>query len=113
VTIALVWIMTGIVSLGVYPVEQSYALLARAGITDWMAGIALYSAALLNITFGVATLLIKRRRFLWFAQAAVITAYTVIVTLKLPEFWLHPYGPISKNLPMLAVIWVLYELEKR
>jgi uncharacterized protein YbjT (DUF2867 family) len=112
-TIALVWIITGIVSLGIYPIEQSYALLARVGVTGWAAGIALYGAALLDIAFGIAILVVKRRRFLWFAQATVITAYMAIITLKLPEFWLHPYGPISKNLPMLAAIWVLYELEKR
>jgi uncharacterized protein YbjT (DUF2867 family) len=112
-TIAFVWIFTGIVSLGVYPADQSYALLARVGLTGWTASVALYGAALLDIALGIAIFIVRRRRFLWIAQAALILAYTVIITVKLPEFWLHPYGPILKNLPMLAVIWLLYELEKR
>jgi hypothetical protein len=37
----------------------------------------------------------------------------VIITIRLPEYWLHPYGPILKNLPMLAAIYLLYTLEKR
>jgi hypothetical protein len=32
--------------------------------------------------------------------------------VRLPEFWLHPYGPVLKNLPMLAALWLLLELER-
>ena len=111
-SIALVWILTGVVSLGLYPVEESYALLARTGITGWLAPLMLYGAALLDLCFGIATLALKRRRWLWAAQLSVIGFYTVIITFRLPEFWLHPYGPLSKNLPMLAAIWLLLALEK-
>jgi hypothetical protein len=44
---------------------------------------------------------------------ALIGFYTVVIAFKLPEFLLHPYGPLTKNLPMLAAIWLLYELEER
>lgn len=111
-SIALVWIVTGIVSLGLYPVEDSYALLARVGITGMLAPLMLYGAALLDLAFGIATLALKRRYWLWLAQLAVIGFYTAIITWKLPEFWLHPYGPLLKNLPMLAAIWLLFEWEK-
>jgi hypothetical protein len=37
----------------------------------------------------------------------------VIISFQLPEFWLHPYGPMIKNLPMLAAIYCLYVLEQR
>lgn len=112
VSIALVWIVTGIVSLGLYPVQDSYALLARVGITGMLAPLMLYGAALLDLAFGIAILVMKRRYWLWLAQLAVIGFYTLIITWKLPEFWLHPYGPLLKNLPMLAAIWLLFEWEK-
>jgi uncharacterized protein YbjT (DUF2867 family)/uncharacterized membrane protein YphA (DoxX/SURF4 family) len=112
-SIALVWIVTGIVSLGLYPVEESYALLARVGITGWLAPVMLYGAALLDLCFGVATLVLKKRYWLWLAQLSVILFYTFIISWRLPEFWLHPYGPLLKNLPMLAAIWLLFEWEKR
>jgi uncharacterized protein YbjT (DUF2867 family) len=112
-SIALVWIVTGIVSLGLYPVADSYALLARVGISGVLAPLMLYGAALLDLGFGVATLVLKKRRVLWIAQLAVILFYTAVISWKLPEFWLHPYGPLLKNLPMVAAIWLLMELEKR
>jgi len=46
------------------------------------------------------------------AQIALIVGYTAIITARLPEFWLHPYGPVLKNLPMLAALWLLLEFER-
>jgi len=112
-SIAVVWLIAGIVSMGVYPVEESYAMLARVGITGTFAPLALYGAAALDIAFGLGTLFLRNRRLLWIAQATLICMYTLTITVYLPEFWLHPFGPLAKNLPILAVIWLLYELEKR
>ena len=112
-SIALVWIVTGIVSLGLYPVADSYALLARVGITGALAPLMLYGAALLDLVFGIATLCLKRRYLLWLAQIVVIVFYTAIISWRMSDFWLHPYGPLLKNLPMLAAILLLLELEKR
>ncbi|SNS79580.1 Nucleoside-diphosphate-sugar epimerase [Noviherbaspirillum humi] len=114
-TVALVWIVTGIVSLGLYPVQESYALLARVGVTGVLAPVMLYGAALLDLGFGIATLFLRGRllrRLMWLGQIAVIAFYTLIISWRLPEFWLHPYGPLLKNLPMLAAIWLLMEMEK-
>ncbi len=112
ITIALVWIVTGIVSLGLYPVADSYALLTRVGVTGWLAPVMLFGAALMDLAFGIAILIMRRRRWLWLAQVAVILFYTAIISWRLPEFWLHPYGPLLKNLPMLAAIWLLFEVEE-
>jgi uncharacterized protein YbjT (DUF2867 family) len=113
VALALMWIWTGVVSFGLYPVQDSYALLARVGLHGALATIALYGAALLDLVLGVLTLAApaRRRRLVWLAQAALIGGYTLLVTLFLPEYWLHPYGPISKNLPILALIGLLWALE--
>jgi uncharacterized protein YbjT (DUF2867 family) len=114
-SIALVWIVTGIVSLGLYPVEQSYALLARTGVPAALAPLMLYGAALMDLAFGIGSIALpaRLRRPLWIAQLALILFYTVIISVRLPEFWLHPYGPLLKNLPMLAGIWMLFELERK
>ena len=113
ISIALVWIWTGIVSLGLYPTSASYDLLARVGIRGAVAPLMLYGAAVLDLLVGLATLLLPKRRLLWLLQLAVIFGYSVIITFRLPEFWLHPYGPLSKNLVMLAAIYLLYVLEPR
>jgi uncharacterized protein YbjT (DUF2867 family) len=112
-SIALVWIWTGVVSLGLYPRTDSLELLARTNITGPLAEVTLYAAATLDLALGAATLLLRRRRWLWLAQLVLILGYTIVITIKLPEFWLHPYGPLLKNLPMLACIVLLHRLEAR
>jgi hypothetical protein len=111
-SIALMWLVTGFVSLWVYPVADSLELLRRVGVPVAFGPLMLYSAAALDFALGVGTLVLRRRRLLWLAQIALIVFYTVIISLYLPEFWAHPYGPILKNLPLLAAIWLLYSLEK-
>ena len=110
---ALVWIWTGIVSFGLYPEADSLALLARLGADGEFARVLLYGAALLDLILGVLILTLRgsKRQALWVAQFCLIAFYTVAITFWLPEFWLHPYGPILKNLPMLAALLLLYQLE--
>lgn len=112
-SIALVWIVTGLVSLGLYPVELSYALLARTGTPPALQPLFLYGAGALDLMLGFWALWPRRRRIVWLVQGLLVLAYTAIITVKLPEFWLHPYGPVLKNLPFLAALWILYELEDR
>lgn len=112
-SIAAVWIITAIVSYGLYPVEASYELLARTGIPPALQPLMLYGAASFDLALGLGILFLGRRRWLWLAQLGLIGFYTVVIAIRLPEFLLHPYGPLSKNLPMLAAIWLLYELEEK
>ena len=103
------WIWTGIVSLGLYPVQDSLALLERVGLHGALGTVALYGAAALDLLLGVLTLAApaRWRGRVWAAQLALIAGYTVLITLFLPEYWLHPYGPISKNVPLMAAIALL------
>lgn len=113
-SLAAVWIVTAVVSFGLYPPEQSYALLQRAGVPAAWQPLALYGAAALDLVLGVLTLWpLRRTRSLWLAQIALIVGYTLIISWRLPEQWLHPYGPISKNLPMLALLALLFTLSPR
>ncbi len=112
-TIGIVWIATAIVSFGVYPVSESYALLARVGLTGAAASAALYGAAVIDLAFGIGVFALRDRRWLWRAQIALIVGYSLITAIALPEFWLHPFGPMLKNLPLLAAILLLHEFEDR
>ena len=111
-SVALVWIVTGVLSLGIYPVAESHALLARAGVPASLVPLFLYGAAGLDLVLGVLTLVLKRRAWLWLVQIALIVGYTATISARLPEYWLHPYGPVLKNLPMLAVLWLLYVVDR-
>jgi nucleoside-diphosphate-sugar epimerase len=113
-SVAVMWLVSGVVSLGLYPVDSSLRLLATTGITtEWMALAALYGAAALDIAFGVSIFALRRRRWLWIAQIIVVLGYTAIISVRLPHLWLEPFGPVLKNLPVLAVLWLLYQTEDR
>lgn len=111
-SLAVMWIVTAVVSAWIYPVEDSLALLARTGLTGTVGVLALHAAAALDFAFGVATLALRRRQWLYRLQAALIIGYTVVISVCLPEFWAHPYGPVLKNLPILAMIWLLHQLDR-
>jgi hypothetical protein len=112
-SIAAVWIITALVSFGLYPPAASYGLLARTGIPEALRPAMLYGAATFDLLLGLGILFLPRRRLLWLAQLALISFYTVVIGWRLPEFLLHPYGPLTKNLPLLAAIWLLYQLEEK
>jgi uncharacterized protein YbjT (DUF2867 family) len=111
-SIGIVWIASGLVSVGLYPVEQSLAMLQRVGLTGSFATAALYGAAALDVALGIATF-VSRRKGLWRLQMALILGYTAVISVFLPELWLHPFGPVLKNLPMLAALLLLHELDRR
>jgi hypothetical protein len=111
-SIAAVWIFTALTSAVLYPAEDSYRLLARTGVPASLQPLMLYGAAGFDVALGLATLMLTRRRWLWLMQSVLILFYSAVIAWKLPEFLLHPYGPLTKNLPMLAAIWLLYELEE-
>ena len=113
VSIAAVWLITAWVSVGPHPVPASLALLVSIGIPATLAPAALYGAAALDFVLGVLTLLPWRGRWLWNAQIALVLGYTLIISWRLPELWLEPFGPVTKNLPVLALLLALRDMEGR
>lgn len=109
-SLAAVWLVTGALSLGIYPLEDSLALLGRIGLVGMSALIALYLGAITDIVLGLLTLFV-RSKSLWITQGLLILAYTLIISIGMPEFWLHPFGPLLKNLPILVLLWLLYQHE--
>jgi uncharacterized protein YbjT (DUF2867 family) len=112
VTTAVMWLVTAWVSAFVYPVPASLRLLAAVGLEGTTALAALYGAAALDAVLGLGTLIARRRRALYLIQLATVAAYTLLITTFLPEYWAHPYGPILKNVPLLAMILTLFYLDR-
>jgi DoxX-like protein len=100
------------VSLGLYPVAWSLDLLAAVGLTGTPALAALYLLSFFDIAMGLMVLCM-RGAWLWGVQILVVLGYTLVVTAALPELWLHPFGPLLKNLPILAGLMLLFYLERR
>jgi uncharacterized protein YbjT (DUF2867 family) len=112
-TVALVWISAGLVSAFIYPGEESYALLSQVGITGSWAPLALYGAAALDLLLGFAILSKRWLRLAAYGQILTIALYTLIITVFLPAFWAHPFGPVVKNLPLVVATLSMLVLERR
>jgi len=111
-SLATVWILTGLLSLFAFPIGESLAMLARLGLSGGAASSALYAGAVLDLVLGIASVIRPGRR-LWVLQIVVIIGYTALIAYGLPEFIAHPFGPVLKNLPILALLFVLLAEETK
>lgn len=110
--LALIWLWTALCSAFLYPVAGSLALLEPVGVQGAAALAALYLAAGLDFALGVATLCKPGRR-LWAAQLWLVSGYTAVIAVALPEFLWHPFGPVLKNAAVIALLLILLTEEPK
>ena len=94
---------------------REFRLLGDFGLHGALAWGALYLGAVLDLALGLSMLLAPRRWLpaVYRAQILLILAYTALITLRIPQWWLHPFAPILKNLPMLVGTAMLATLDRR
>ncbi len=110
--IGLVWIWSGIVSAFLYPRPLALDLLHDIGIPVGIDLPLLYVASFLDIVLGALTIVGYRLDVLLKFQIVVIGVYTLLLTALAPYHWLHPFGPVLKNIPLIFTIYILMKLEK-
>jgi len=113
ITLALMWVLTGLTSAFFYPADASYAMLAKTGIEGTLAPLMLYGAAAFDLLLGLALLFCFQLRLAALMQIALMVIYSLIISVAIPEFWLHPFGPVSKNLPLIVSTLMLIIMENR
>lgn len=110
--LALLWIGSGLTSAWLFPQAGSYALLAGVGISGGAAPLALYGASVLDIVLGLAFLLRYRVKLAGAVQLGLMAVYSVIIGIFLPEFLLHPFAPLVKNLPLIVATAMVMATEE-
>lgn len=105
-SLAFLWLSTALTSLFGAP-EIGYRILAQAGIHGVLAELCVWGGGLLDMILGLWVLSGLRPQLCITIQMATIVLYSVLLTLIAPEFWLHPFGPVTKNLPVLALLALL------
>jgi hypothetical protein len=105
-----VWLGTALVSAWEAR-GQSVSLLVQAGIDHTGAQqLLIWGGVALDIALGFA-LLLKPSRRTYGAALAAMAGLTLCATWLSPSLWLHPIGPLLKNLPIAALLWWLMEAE--
>ncbi|WP_182283396.1 DoxX-like family protein [Comamonas testosteroni] len=109
-SLVVVWLGTALVSaldyLGLSGLNHEGArLLDQGGIGDtrWQA-LLIWSGLLADLALGLA-LLLRPGRASYLTALLLMVAMTVIGTALQPALWLHPLGPLLKNLPIAAMLW--------
>jgi hypothetical protein len=106
-SLALLWIFTGLTSI-YFDYETGYQLLINFGFNEPITRTLIYSGAILDIGLGFWILSNKQMKLCYVIQIVVITSYTILLTIIEPSYWLHPFGPVSKNLPIIMLILILH-----
>ena len=105
-SLVLVWLATSLASL-VELNGQSRALLVAAGLErEWLIDALIVGGALLDALLGLALWRWPSRRVYQLALL-VMLLMTLLASVMLPALWLNPLGPLTKNLPIAALLWVL------
>jgi len=99
--------ITGVTSIYFSP-EIGYEILTSANITGSMADFSVYAGGALDIVLGLWLLTSIKTKVCCIMQVATIALYTLILTVIDASFWLHPFGPITKNFPIIVLIIFVY-----
>jgi uncharacterized protein YbjT (DUF2867 family) len=107
VTLALFWIMTGLVTLVPRSFEAAISLVTAAGFDRTLAVILVGSAAIADIVAGALFLLPRFVRRAGVAQLLLSAFYLLGLSLIAPGLWTDNFGPLLKVLPMMAATAVV------
>lgn len=109
--IALLWIASG--AVGRAAAANWAGPVANAlGVSPETGAALLAASCLCDIALGALVLARWKPALLGGIQAAVVLGYTAVAGLVEPALWMDPFGPLVKNLPVLAAIGALAAIEE-
>jgi len=109
-SLSLLWLFTAASSFW-WGRTIGYDVLAKQGITGVFADLCINAGSLVDAVIGLWLLTTYRLQWCYRAQLIIILSYTILLSIIDPSFWLHPFGPLTKNIPLLVFIFWLSETE--
>ena len=105
-SIVFVWLVTAATSVWTLN-GQSMQLLSAAGVNDpSLIRLLILGGAGIDAALGLAMLL-KPTGWSYLAALMAMLIMTLVATILDPALWLHPLGPLTKNVPIGAALIVL------
>jgi hypothetical protein len=101
---ACVWLTEGLFPKLLFQQPLELAVVAGSGLVPMDPSRFLVLLGAAQILSGVAALVLRGRPLRWLlgAQVAALVVLPLLVSWQAPSLWFHPYGPLTKNLPIIA-----------
>jgi len=109
--IMFIWVWSGVSSLVSW--DDSYQLMQDIGADDTISKLAIYLGSAVDIILGLAIYWRRQRRNVLIVQVLFILTYMLILTALAPHYWMNPLGVLSKNIPLLALSYYLFQSESQ
>lgn len=110
-SLSFLWLFTAATSFW-WGRDIGYAVLAQQQIDGLVADLCIDAGCLLDAAIGIWLLTHYRPEGCYIIQIVIIVSYSILLSLIAPLFWLHPFAPLIKNLPILALLFVLLRSAK-
>lgn len=101
---ALIWITEGLFPKLLFQQPMELAVVANSGLVPISAPLFLMLMGIAQVVSGVLALVLKGRwlRWLLIAQVSALVLLPLLVSWQQPLLWFHPFGPMTKNFPIIA-----------
>jgi len=110
-SLCFLWLFTALTSL-LWGRDIGYAVLAKQNIQGSTADLFINAGGILDAIIGFWLLTTCHLKWCYRFQILVIVVYSILLTIIDASYWLHPFGPITKNIPILALLFMLLEPAK-
>lgn len=105
--ISFIWIWSGISSIISW--DESYKIMQGIRANHILSVLSIWLGSLVDIALGIAVFSRKYRKNILTMQIFFVVVYTIILSLFAPFYWLHPFGVVAKNIPLLVLSYYVYE----
>lgn len=99
--IVFIWIWSGVSSL--IALDESYSLMNFITSNHILATSLILLGSFADIILGFAVINKTIRKKVLILQLIFMITYTLILTVFAPFYWIHPFGVLSKNIPIIAL----------
>lgn len=112
-SVGFIWLATPVATWLLWPREENLALLRAAGIPESLAPLAIDATCVLEVVLGLLTWAGWRLGLVGGMQLLLVGTFTVLLAVTGSPLWGHPFGPLTKNIPLLGAILALVATRER
>jgi hypothetical protein len=111
-SLSVLWLFTAATSFW-WGRTIGYEVLAHQNIQGELADWCINAGSFIDAIIGIWLLTTYKLKWCYSVQIVLIISYSILLCIIAPVFWLHPFGPLTKNIPIVALLYLLYQSEPK